>query len=85
MLIGEALSADGHPSKGYDPNRSLPFEQLTTDAAITGVDQMPRDASAGHADYPRSADNGLRTAGYNLAIIAAGLADDPKYPDLLVR
>lgn len=70
----------------FGPNPlTLPFEQLSTDAAITGVDQMPRDASSGHADYPRSTDNGLRTAGYNLAIIAAGLADDPKYPDLLVR
>ncbi|MBY0290333.1 MAG: alpha/beta hydrolase family protein [Mycobacteriaceae bacterium] len=63
----------------------LPFERLSTDAAITGIDQVPRDASYGHADYPRSTDNGLRTAGYNLAIVAAGLADDPEYPNLLVR
>ena len=64
---------------------TLPFERLSTDAAVTGIDQVPRDASYGHADYPRSTDNGLRTAGYNLAIIAAGLADDPDHPDLLVR
>jgi hypothetical protein len=64
---------------------TLPFERLSTDAAITGIDQVPRDASYGHADYPRSTDNGLRTAGYNLAIIASGLAHDPNFPDLLVR
>jgi hypothetical protein len=64
---------------------TLPFERLSTDAAVTGIDQVPRDASYGHADYPRSTDNGLRTAGYNLAIIAAGLADDPDHPNLLVR
>ena len=63
----------------------LPLQRLSTDAAITGIDQVPRDASHGHSDYPRSTDNGLRTAGYNLAIIAAGLADDPNHPDLLVR
>ena len=63
----------------------LPLQRLSTDAAITGIDQVPRDASHGHSDYPRSTDNGLRTAGYNLAIIAAGLADDPDHPDLLVR
>ncbi len=63
----------------------LPFERLSTDAAVTGIDQLPRDASHGHSDYPRSTDNGLRTAGYNLAIIAAGLADDPNHPNLLVR
>jgi Alpha/beta hydrolase len=64
---------------------TLPFERLSTDAAITGIDQVPRDASYGHSDYPRSTDNGLRTAGYNLAIVAAGLAYDPDHPDLLVR
>jgi len=70
----------------FGPNpMDLPFERLSTDAAVTGIDQVPRDASHGHSDYPRSTDNGLRTAGYNLAIVAAGLADDPDHPDLLVR
>ena len=64
---------------------TLPFERLSTDAAVTGLDQLPREASHGHSDYPRSVDGELRTSGYNLAIIAAGLADDPEYPNLLVR
>jgi hypothetical protein len=83
--LGVPLPALGDLNQLGPNPLDLPFEVLSTDAAITGIDQVPRDASYGHADYPRSTDNGLRTAGYNLAIIAAGLADDPNHPDLLVR
>jgi len=39
---------------------------------------VPRTGAQTHADYPRSDDDGrLRTTGYNLAIIAGGLADVP--------
>jgi hypothetical protein len=84
-LLGVPMPGFGDLNQLGPNPLDLPFERLSTDAAVTGIDQVPRDASHGHADYPRSTDNGLRTAGYNLAIIAAGLADDPDYPNLLVR
>ncbi|MCG5432961.1 alpha/beta hydrolase family protein [Mycobacterium sp. MYCO198283] len=70
---------------GPDPS-TLPFEQLATGEAVT-PDGQHRDGATGHADYPRvgSDQRTLRTTGYNLAIIAAGLAHDPAHPDLLER
>ena len=69
------------PSAGdlgqFGPNPlTLPLEQLSTEAAVTPTDNVPRDGAYTHADYPRTGGNGeLRTTGYNLAIIAADLAD----------
>lgn len=71
------------PSAGdlgqFGPNpTTLPLEQLSSDAAVSPTDGVSRTGAASHADYPRSDDNGLlRTTGYNLAIIAGGLADVP--------
>ena len=57
---------------------TLPLEQLSTEAAVTPTGNVPRDGAYTHADYPRMGGNGeLRTTGYNLAIIAADLADVP--------
>lgn len=76
----------------HGPNtNSLPFEHLST-AATTTPDGVYREQAVGHSEYPRPfevpAGDGttrevLRTTGYNLAIVGAGLADDPK--GLLVR
>lgn len=71
------------PSAGdlgqFGPNpTTLPLEQLSSDAAISPTDNVPRTGASSHADYPRSDDGSrLRTSGYNLAIIAGGLADVP--------
>ena len=71
------------PSAGdlgqFGPNPlTLPLEQLSTEAAVTPTDNLPRDGAYTYADYPRMGGNGeLRTTGYNLAIIAADLADVP--------
>lgn len=63
----------------------MPLEQLGTYATTT-PDGVSRQSVFTHADYPRLGDNNaLRTTGYNLAIIAAGLASDPAHPNLLVR
>ncbi|MCV7434915.1 alpha/beta hydrolase [Mycolicibacterium bacteremicum] len=71
------------PSAGdlgqFGPNpTTLPLEQLSSNAAVSPTDNLPRTGAESHADYPRSDDNNrLRTPGYNLAIIAGGLADVP--------
>ncbi|MDH6195285.1 hypothetical protein M2272_001925 [Mycobacterium frederiksbergense] len=73
---------------------TLPLEQLSADAAVT--DGVSRQGASSHADYPRPYDpdpldgNGtqiLRTPAYNLAVIAADLADVPTKngEDRLVR
>ncbi len=55
-------------------------------AAGTSPDGVPRSGVAGHADYPRVGGIGpdgkpvLNMAGYNLAVIAAGIADAPDGP-----
>ncbi|WFR72972.1 hypothetical protein P9209_03720 [Prescottella defluvii] len=37
---------------------------------------MRRDGAAGHSEYPRIGDDGhLRTSGYNLAVVVAGLPE----------
>jgi len=86
---GDWISGDPHigpfelPSAGdlgqFGPNpTTLPLEQLSSDAAVSPTDNVPRTGAQTHADYPRSDDDGrLRTTGYNLAIIAGGLADVP--------
>lgn len=86
---GDWISGDPHlgpfelPSAGdlgqFGPNpTTLPLEQLSSDAAVSPSDNVSRTAAETHADYPRSDDNGrLRTTGYNLAVIAGGLADVP--------
>ncbi len=71
------------PSAGdlgqFGPNpTSLPLEQLSSTAATSPSDNVPRDGASSHADYPRAGSDGnLRTTGYNLAAIAGGLADVP--------
>ncbi|MGV0838538.1 alpha/beta hydrolase, partial [Mycolicibacterium thermoresistibile] len=84
------------PSAGdlgqFGPNPlTLPLEQLSTGATVT-PDGVARDGAVGHADYPRpvessSGEQVLRTPAYNLAVIAAGLADVPtdSGEDRLVR
>ncbi|OBF27973.1 alpha/beta hydrolase [Mycobacterium sp. ACS4331] len=69
---------------GHGPNpTSLPLERLSTDAS-TPAFGGPREAATGHSEYPRLGTNDvLRTSGYNLAIVASGLAD--RRPELLIR
>ncbi|MFA5707345.1 alpha/beta hydrolase [Mycolicibacterium sp.] len=68
----------------HGPNpTSLPFERLATDASEPTYGP-PREGASGHSEYPRLGSNAvLRTPGYNLAIVAAGLAD--RRPELLIR
>lgn len=74
---------------------TLPLEQLSADAAVT-ADGVTRQGASSHADYPRPYDpdpldgkdeQRLRTPSYNLAVIAADLADVPTKngEDRLVR
>ena len=59
---------------GPDPSTS-DFEQLSV-AGTTTPDGVAREGVYTHADYPRDGSNGeLRTSGYNMAVIIAGLAD----------
>ncbi len=72
---------------GHGPNtNTLPLEHLSSDAATT-PDGVVRQGASGHSEYPRPVEvdgrQVLRTPAYNLAIIGAGLADDPK--GLLIR
>jgi Alpha/beta hydrolase len=64
---------------GHGPNpTSLPFERLATEGA------PGREGATGHSEYPRLGGNGLlRTPGYNLALVASGLAHEK--PELLIR
>ncbi len=81
-LLGLPLPALGDLGQ-FGPNpTTLPLEQLSTGATTTH-DGVARDGASGHSEYPRFGGNGyLRTTGYNLAIIAGGLAG---VPGLLVR
>lgn len=70
---------------------TLPLEQLSADAAVT-PDGVSREGAVTHADYPRpveltGGEKVLRTPSYNLAVIAADLADVPTKngEDRLVR
>ncbi len=70
----------------HGPNpTSLPFERLGTDASHPGgPDAGSREGASGHSEYPRLGGNGvLRTPGYNLAVVASGLAHN--HPEMLVR
>ncbi|QXN89177.1 alpha/beta hydrolase family protein [Nocardia iowensis] len=70
--------ADGFGTFGPDPVTTK-LEQLSV-AETTTKDGVHREDSNGHSEYPRpSADGTLRTAGYNMAVIIAGL------PELAVR
>lgn len=69
---------DGFGVFGPDPVTTN-LEQLSVLEATT-ADGATREDSNGHSEYPRSsADGELRTAGYNMAVIIAGL------PHLAVR
>ncbi|MEU2030586.1 alpha/beta hydrolase [Nocardia amamiensis] len=70
--------ADGTGIFGPDPVTTK-LEQLSVAEATTS-DGVHREDSNGHSEYPRLSANGeLRTAGYNMAVIVAGL------PHLAVR
>ncbi|MGL4305201.1 MAG: alpha/beta hydrolase [Mycobacteriaceae bacterium] len=67
---------DGVHPFGPDPRES-DLEQLSVRDALT-PDGVQRQGAHGHSEYPRNGDNGqLRTSGYNIAIVVAGLADTP--------
>ncbi|TLF52469.1 alpha/beta hydrolase [Nocardia cyriacigeorgica] len=70
--------ADDYGVFGPDPVTTQ-LEQLSVLEATT-PDGVQREDSNGHSEYPRPSGNGeLRTAGYNMAVIVAGL------PHLVVR
>lgn len=69
---------DGFGRFGPDPVTTK-LEQLSVGEATT-TDHVRREDSNGHSEYPRPSGNGeLRTAGYNMAVVIAGL------PELVVR
>ncbi|MDH6284796.1 alpha/beta hydrolase [Prescottella agglutinans] len=60
---------------GGGPYATDGFTHLGTDA-VTTPDGVRRDGAAGHSEYPRVGDDGhLRTSGYNLALVVAGLPE----------
>lgn len=60
---------------GPDPATNPNFHHLSTHE-VTTPDGIHRSGSTGHSEYPRLGDNHqLRTAGYNLAVITAGLSE----------
>jgi hypothetical protein len=70
--------ADGFGRLGPDPVQT-DLEQLSVREAAT-PDGVRREDASGHSEYPRPSGNGeLRTSGYNMAVIVAGM------PDLAVR
>ncbi|WP_280235023.1 alpha/beta hydrolase [Nocardia cyriacigeorgica] len=70
--------ADHYGVFGPDPVTTK-LEQISVAEATTS-DGVRREDSNGHSEYPRPSGNGeLRTAGYNMAVIVAGL------PHLAVR
>ncbi|RZL82528.1 MAG: hypothetical protein EOP32_11260, partial [Rhodococcus sp. (in: high G+C Gram-positive bacteria)] len=69
---------DGFGRLGPDPVQT-DLEQLSVREATT-PDGVRREDADGHSEYPRPSGTGeLRTSGYNMAVIVAGL------PDLAVR
>ncbi|QIS04745.1 hypothetical protein F5X71_22585 [Nocardia brasiliensis] len=69
---------DGFGRFGPDPV-TTELEQLSVREATT-TDHVRREDANGHSEYPRPSGNGeLRTAGYNMAVVIAGL------PELAVR
>jgi hypothetical protein len=72
---------------GTDPYGGT-MPELSSQAG-TSPDGVARDGVHGHADYPRAVsgpggDQVLRMSGYNLAIVAAGIADLPDSGEQLV-
>ncbi|CAM3167131.1 alpha/beta hydrolase [Prescottella defluvii] len=60
---------------GGGPHATDGFTHLATEAGTT-PDGVARDGASGHSEYPRpGADGHLRTSGYNLAAIVAGLPE----------
>lgn len=60
---------------GSSPEDIPGFTHLETGPATTD-DGVHRDGATGHSQYPRLGDNGqLRTPGWNLAMVVAGLPD----------
>jgi len=58
---------------GAGPENIQGFTHLETGATTTD-DGIHRDGATGHSEYPRPGDNGqLRTTGWNIAMIVAGL------------
>ncbi|WP_024800354.1 alpha/beta hydrolase [Nocardia sp. BMG51109] len=69
--------ADGFGKFGPDPVTTQ-LEQLSVRETTT-PDGVHREDSNGHSEYPRpGADGALRTAGYNMAVVVAGLAGQPQ-------
>ncbi|MEV0508575.1 alpha/beta hydrolase [Nocardia tengchongensis] len=61
------------PAFGENPKTLPGFTHLETGPHTT-LDGVNRDGAYGHPDYPRNGDNGqLRTSGWNIATIVAGL------------
>ncbi|REE75992.1 alpha/beta hydrolase family protein [Rhodococcus wratislaviensis] len=70
--------ADGFGRLGPDPVQT-DLEQLSVREAST-PDGVQREDANGHSEYPRPSGNGeLRTSGYNMAVIVAGM------PELAIR
>ncbi|RZK70886.1 MAG: hypothetical protein EOP25_07405, partial [Rhodococcus sp. (in: high G+C Gram-positive bacteria)] len=70
--------ADGFGRLGPDPVQTH-LEQLSVREATT-PDGVRREDADGHSEYPRPSGNGeLRTSGYNMAVIVAGM------PELAIR
>nr|WP_271212738.1 alpha/beta hydrolase [Rhodococcus wratislaviensis]GLK39452.1 alpha/beta hydrolase [Rhodococcus wratislaviensis] len=70
--------ADGFGRLGPDPVQTH-LEQLSVREAAT-PDGVQREDANGHSEYPRPSGNGeLRTSGYNMAVIVAGM------PELAIR
>lgn len=60
---------------GGGPYATDGFVHLATESTVT-PDGVHRDGATGHSEYPRLGANGrLRTSGYNLAAVVAGLPD----------
>jgi hypothetical protein len=57
-------------SPGYMPD----FTHLATDPTTT-PDGVSRDGSIGHSEYPTLGNGQLRTSGYNIATVVAGIPD----------
>ncbi|WP_067704568.1 alpha/beta hydrolase [Nocardia jejuensis] len=63
------------PRFGPNPQALPGFTHLETGASVT-ADGVHRDRAYGHSEYPRTGTGGeLRTSGWNVAMIVAGLPD----------
>lgn len=66
----------GFGDLGPDPATNSNFTRLDTDASTT-ADGRHLDGASGHSEYPRMGSNGqLRTPGYNISAVVAGIADN---------